>query len=183
MVLLNRISNKGGIMRESRYLKDDVRNIEKLMGFPVLQGFEVSSMGGLLTISKVREYEDGECILEEGKRGRWIYFLYSGEVRIVKAGQTLARLKRSGDMFGEMGMIGGFDRSASAVAVGKTSCLATDASRIDDITGEDKLAFKYILYRIFAEVVTERLKSTTNELIAVKRAYAKLKGRQRKLAA
>jgi len=170
-------------MRESRYLKDDIKNIQKLIEIPVFQGFEIGSMGGLLKISKIREYEDRECILKEGNHDPWIYFLYSGEVKIVKHGQILADLKRSGDMFGEMGMIGGFESSASAIAIGKTCCLATDASRINDIASEDRLAFKYILYRIFAEIVTERLKSTTGELVKVRNELAKLKSRENMLAA
>jgi len=162
-------------MRESRYLKDDPKNIQKLMTIPVFKDFEVESLGELLKISKIREYENGEQIIKEGQHDPWLYFLHTGRVKIVKHEQVLADLRRCGDVFGEMGMIGGFERSASAFAVGDTTCLATDASKIEDITGKNRLAFNYVLYWIFAEILTERLKSTTDELVKVKKELAKLK--------
>ena len=165
-------------MRESKYLKDDISNIQKLIAIPVFKDFEVESLKGLLKVSRIREYEHGELIIKEGEHDTLLYFLYSGQVKIVKHGKVLADLKRCGDIFGEMGMIGGFDRSASAFAIGKTVCLTTDALKINDITGKDRLAFSYILYRIFAEIITKRLKITTDELIKTKEELARMKSRK-----
>ena len=165
-------------MRESKYLNADSANIQKLMAIPVFKDFEVESMGDLLKVSKIREYEHGEQIIVEGEHDPWLYFLYSGGVKIVKHGKVLADLRCCGDVFGEMGMVDGSDRSASAFAIGKTVCLTTDAIKITAITGQDRLAFHFILYRIFADIVTERLKSTTDELIKTKEELAKLKSRE-----
>lgn len=165
-------------MRESKYLQSDIKNIQKLLAIPVFKDFEVESLGELLNASKIRKYEHGERIIKEGEHDSWLYFLLSGRVRITKHEKVLADLRRSGDVFGEMGMIGGFARSAFASAIGKTTCLAIDASKLDDITGKDKLAFSYTLYRIFAEIVTERLKSTTDELMKANEELARLKGRE-----
>jgi CRP-like cAMP-binding protein len=162
-------------MRETKYLNNDMENVQTLMAIPVFKDFEVESLGELLKISKIREYKDGEQIIKEGKHDPWLYFLHTGRVKIVTHGQVLAELRRCGDVFGEMGMIKGNKRSASAYAVGDTTCLATDASRIEEIAGKNKLAFNYILYRIFTEIVTERLRSTTAELIKVKKENAMLK--------
>ena len=170
-------------MRESRYLKDDSKNIQQLMTIPVFKDFEVASLRELLKISKIRQYQNGEQIMKEGQHDPWLYFLQTGRVKIVKHGQVLVDLRRCGDVFGEGGMIGGFGRSASAFAVGDTTCLATDASKIEDIAANNKLAFNYILYRIFAEIVTERLMSTTDELVKVKKELAQLKSRKNVLAA
>ncbi len=163
-------------MRESGYLRDDNRNIQKLLDIPVFQDFEVPNLGDLLKISKIREYEIGEQIIKEGESDLFVYFLFSGRVRIIKQGEILADLRRCGDMFGAMGMIGGFARSASAFAIEETICLATDASKIDEVTGRDSQAFRYIMYRKFAEIATERLKSTTDELMKAKEEIARLKG-------
>jgi len=175
--------NKGVVMRESKYLKDDIKNIQKLVAIPVFKDFEVQNLGELLNASKIRKYEHGEVIIKEGEHDPWLYFLLSGRVRISKHSKLLADLRRSGDVFGEMGMIGGFDRSASAIAVGETSCLTIDASRLDAITGKGRLAFSYTLYRIFAEIVTDRLKTTTDELMRANEEIARLKGREAKAAA
>jgi CRP-like cAMP-binding protein len=168
----------GGVdMRESKYLKDDVANIKKLMSIPVLKEFEAEKLARLLKVSKVREYAPGEQIIAEGEHSHWLYILYSGKVRIVKKKAVLADLAQCGEMFGEMGIISGYDRSASAYAVSPTVCLATDVSRIDELTGRDRIAFGYILYRILAEIVTNRLQSTTEELIRVRDELAGLKQR------
>ncbi len=170
-------------MRESKYLKDDIKNIKKLVSIPVFKDFEVQNLGEMLNASKIRKFEHAESIIKEGAHDPWLYFLLSGRVRIAKHDKVLADLRRAGDVFGEMGMIGGFDRSASAVAIGETSCLTVDASKLDAITGKDRLAFSYTLYRIFAEIVTERLKSTTDELMLANEEIARLRAREGKVAA
>lgn len=161
-------------MRESKFLKDDPKNIQKLMTIPVFKNFEVSSLGELLKISKMREYQDGEQIIKEGQHDPWLFFLHTGRVKIIKQGEVVADLRRCGDVFGEMGMMGGFERSASAFAVGETTCLATDASKIEDITGKNRLAFNYVLYWVFAEILTDRLKAATDELAQLKKELARL---------
>jgi CRP/FNR family transcriptional regulator, cyclic AMP receptor protein len=53
-------------MIESRYLEDNIENIRKLMSIPGLKNIETKSVGKLIKLSKVREYQDGEVIIQEG---------------------------------------------------------------------------------------------------------------------
>ena len=71
-------------MRESKYLKATDENIKKLLGIPSLKEFETKDLAGLLKLSKIKQYEAGEQILEEGDIASVLYFLLSGKVRIVK---------------------------------------------------------------------------------------------------
>jgi len=64
-------------MIESKYLKDNVQNIQKLMNIPGLKHFETRSLSKLLKLSKIREYSDGEKIIREGDLDPWLYFLLS----------------------------------------------------------------------------------------------------------
>lgn len=161
-------------MRESRYLKDDAENIQRLISIPIFKDFETRLLGSLLKLSKIREYKDGEEIIREGDLDQWLYFLLSGQVKIMKGRKQLQVLKRRGDVFGEMGMLGGLDRSASVYAMGPTTCLTTDAARVKEAAGTDRVAFGYILYRVFAEVVTERLRNTSTDLVKAKETIARL---------
>lgn len=163
-------------MKESKYLKDNVENIEKLLSIPVLKHFSTQVLGKLLNVSKIRQYQDGEQILEEGNNDPWLYFILSGEVNITKNGETLTSLKNRGEIFGEMGLLGDTQKTASAYAVGDTVCLTTDATQIEKVSKDDRLAFLYILYRVLAEIVTDRLKKTSDELVAAKKEIARLKG-------
>ena len=162
-------------MIESDYLKGNISFLEKLKVIPTLSTFSEKELKGLLELSRIRKYEPGELILEEGFFDSWIYFLVSGEVKIVKHGEDVSILKRVGDIFGEMSIIDGSPRSASVYAVDKTVCLATDASYIDRLSDDDRIAFCYILYRIFSEILAERLRSTTEELIKEKEENKKLR--------
>jgi len=46
-------------MQESRYLKDNLENIQRLMSIPALRNFETNNLSRLLHLSKMREYEAG----------------------------------------------------------------------------------------------------------------------------
>lgn len=162
-------------MIESSYLKESSALIEKLRQIPTLELFDEKDLQGALQLSKMRKYEPGELILEEGSHDNWIYFLVSGKVRIVKYGKQLTVLSRRGDVFGEMGVIDGSARSASVYAVDETVCLATDASYVDRLSGKDRVSFCCVLYHVYAEILASRLRLTSDELVRAREEIAGLK--------
>ena len=170
-------------MLETKYLKATVENVQKLMEIPMLKDFEPWNLRDLLTQSKIRKYEDGEEIIKEGDNDRWFYFLLKGKVRIVKAEQELAILSSAGDIFGEMSLISTSVRSTSVFSIGETTCIATDASIIDKLLGNDKIPLCYILFRAFSMILAERLKTTSAELVDTKRELDSVKKELKKLKA
>ncbi len=168
-------------MIESGYLKDNIRFLEKLAEMPTLDAFSDERLKEFLQLSKIRNYESGELILEEGLFDSWIYFIVSGKVRIVKQGEELSVLRRIGDIFGEMSIIDGSPRSASVYAAEKTVCLVIDVSYINRLSGNDRIAFCYILYRIFAEILATRLRLTSEELIKEKEEIKRLRSASKKV--
>ncbi len=156
-------------MLESKYLKDNIQNIQRLLTIPALRHFETSNLGKLLRLSKIREYEDGEFIIEEGDLDPWLYFLLSGKIRIVKDSKSIATISQKGEIFGEMRIVDSLSRSASVCASGKTVCLAVDTSAKERLSSEgtrdEKLDFLLLLYRIFAEYMSIRLRLSNEELV------------------
>ena len=148
------------------------------MSISVLSTFETKSLGKILRLSKIRQYEDGEQIIKEGDYDPWLYFLLTGKIRISKEEVDIGFIDKKGEIFGEMRIVDDRRRSASVHAVGKTVCLAVDTSARDRISSrgdkEDQLDFLLLLYRIFAEYMTARLRLTNEELIKAKKALAKL---------
>lgn len=73
------------------------------------------------------EFHKGEYIFREGDRGNKLFIITSGEVEISKKVDDeevpLAALK-TGSVFGEMALVGGGYRSASAKAVTRVTCFA-----------------------------------------------------------
>jgi CRP-like cAMP-binding protein len=165
-------------MIESKYLKDNVQNIQKLMAIPALKSFETENLGKLLRLSKIREYEDGEEIIKEGDLDPWIYFLLSGEATVQKDGESITMFGEMGSLFGEMSVIDNQSRSASVVAKGKTVCLAVDTTASYRLTSEDEAAnFLLLLYSMFAEFISGRLRLTNEELIKAKKEIKQLKNK------
>ncbi len=160
-------------MIESKYLKDDIKNIQKLLSIPTLKKFETKNLGRLLRLSKIRQYEDGEGIINEGDEDSWLYFLLTGKVRITKEGVKIASLSKEGDFFGEMRILDSLSRSASVFAEGRTVCLAVDTAASEGlITKDDEhgdVEFLLQLYRIFAEYMSIRLRLANEELIEAKK--------------
>lgn len=160
-------------MIESKYLKENIENIQRLMSIQALKHFETRNLGKLLRLSKIRQYADGEQIIAEGDMDPWLYFLLSGKIRIVKSGEEIGTITKKGEIFGEMRIIDDQSRSASAYAAGETVCLAVDTSagnRLDTADEKEaRLDFLLLLYRIFAEYITIRLRLTNEELVKAKR--------------
>lgn len=74
----------------------------------------------------VREFEDGEIIFKEKDEGRDLYIIQEGNVIIKKQGPigelTLVEFSR-GDFFGDMALLQGIPRFASAYSKGKSKIL------------------------------------------------------------
>ncbi len=156
-------------MLETKYLKDNIQNIQKLMALPPLKDFETSSLRQLLRLSKIREFKHNEKIIEEGGQDPWLYFLLSGKVRIEKEGVHITCLQTMGDIIGEMRMLDGKERSASVFAEGDSVCLAVKTDAKDRLASEEeKTKFLLTLYRVFTEFVTLRLRLLNDELVRVK---------------
>ena len=166
-------------MIESKYLKDNVQNIQRLMSIPGLKDFETRNLSKLLRLSKIREYEDGETIIREGDNDPWLFFLLSGKVKITKRSVLISRLTEVGEIFGEMRIVDSMARSATVSADGPTVCLCVDTSargrlsRTDD--RDERLDFLLLLYRIFAEYMSIRLRTTNEELIRSKKTIEALR--------
>ncbi|MGM0454058.1 MAG: cyclic nucleotide-binding domain-containing protein, partial [Thermodesulfobacteriota bacterium] len=138
-------------MIESKYLKDNVQNIQRLMAIPGLKDFETRNLAKLLRLSKIREYEDNELIIREGDNDPWLYFLLSGQLVIKKNGVEIGRLTQVGEIFGEMRIVDSLTRSASVHARGKTTCLCVDTSAKGRLSTSDerdeRIDFLLLLYR------------------------------------
>src|SRR5882757_8204195 len=76
--------------------------------------------GGAMTIEKcINEFAVGDVIFEEGSTGRELFVVLDGRIDIVKlngASKTVIVTLGKGEFFGEMAVIDGSARSATAIA-------------------------------------------------------------------
>jgi len=163
-------------MIESKYLKDDIKNIQKLCTIPALKSFETKDLAKLLKLSKIRQYADKETIIQEGATDQWLYFLLSGKIRISKNGVLIATIDNTGDVFGEMRMIDGLSRSTSIHAEGQATSLAVDTSAKHRLDSDDEAtSLLALLYKVMMEYVSVRLRLSNEKLIEAQQEIARLK--------
>jgi CRP-like cAMP-binding protein len=97
---------------------------QSLVSIPVFKSIKKRDLHLLLKIIHNRSYAPGEFIFYQGDPGIGLYIIRDGEVRIERETDTgekitLATFSKS-DFFGELALVDGEKRSASAVAV--TEC-------------------------------------------------------------
>ncbi|MEO0136448.1 MAG: Crp/Fnr family transcriptional regulator [candidate division WOR-3 bacterium] len=103
----------------------------------------------------------GEVLFNEGDKGDVMYLIKEGQIKITKGKgpdeRVLAVLKE-GDFFGEMAIIDGSPRSATATAITKTSLLIIDKETFRAKIRENPL-IEYIL-----ETLTKRLRNADEQI-------------------
>jgi signal-transduction protein with cAMP-binding, CBS, and nucleotidyltransferase domain len=160
-------------MKQADISDENLRLIDTLKKLPIFNTLDDFRLKDLLKLCKLRQYEKGERIFEENTFDNYIFFLVSGKVRIERNGIALGTLRRLGDAYGIVEVIDAKPRPASIYAEEDTVCILMDAAYMDRLPEKDKAVHLYIVYRIFTEVLSERLRSTTEELIKTKEELAK----------
>src|SRR6202042_439964 len=87
-----------------------------------------------------RDFSAGEVLFREGERGEEMYVIQSGLVRIVKrvGGEyrSLATLGR-GEFIGEMAILNGRPRTATALVLEDARCLVIDAATLEQMLSDN----------------------------------------------
>ncbi len=162
-------------MIDTAFLKSNDAIINQLMRIPALKSMDGEDLQDLMAASQTKNFDAGDIIFEEGSMGKLIFYLISGKVKVIKDGHVLMTLQRTGDVFGEMGPIGGKARSASVEAVSAVNCVEINLSVIDSKNRSDAHMFRYLIFRGFAEILAGRLRYTTEQLIALRTELDQIK--------
>ncbi|MBW1729399.1 MAG: TIGR02266 family protein [Deltaproteobacteria bacterium] len=96
-------------------------------------------------------YQDGQIIFKEGSSGDWVYIILSGSVEISKnvgGEKYIIEILKPGDVFGELGFIGGIRRTATARAIGETTLGIIDREFLDEEFNKLSSQFRAILVAI-----------------------------------
>jgi CRP/FNR family transcriptional regulator, cyclic AMP receptor protein len=85
-----------------------------LATFPVFEGIAKRRLRELARESTFAEYSPGEIVIQREGRGDSLFVILSGSAKV--RGRPAARPLRTGDYFGELGVLDGVPRSATVVA-------------------------------------------------------------------
>lgn len=162
-------------MKESSYLEGQDQIILRIKALPIFKNYSKEKLLGLLRLSKIRQYNPYEVIIEEGSDDKWIYFMISGSVQVEKSEKVVAQLTKSGDIFGELGFLDEGPRSSTVRAITNTSCLAVDVSYLSRLQDDGHDSFHAAIYKVFAEILAHRLRETTEKFVTMKKENDYLK--------
>jgi len=139
-LLLDKIINsKGGFLRKtsstiSYFTSQRSRNrrqiVEQLGTSVLVRNLPLELVEEAVENIKERKFDTGETIFAEGDRGDLIYFVQNGSVLISHGGDQIAKLS-SGDVLGEIAIITGETRTATAVAEENTTLLLIQKEDFD----------------------------------------------------
>jgi CRP-like cAMP-binding protein len=93
--------------------------LQLLRGVPLFAGLDPKALEAIGKITEDREVDAGTALTHEGRHEGYFFVIVSGSVRIERGGQTINTL-RDGDFLGEISLLDGGPRTATAVA--ETGC-------------------------------------------------------------
>jgi hypothetical protein len=106
---------------------------DALEACPLFAGLTSYQIRKTILISELREYADGELLIEQGTVGRSMYLVVSGQIEVSRRdGDNVKRLALlgPGEVFGEIGFVNDTYRTADVTAVGPVSVLRFDHQRL-----------------------------------------------------
>ena len=137
-----------------------------LASMEICNGLDDTEIAKIAKICKAARFQMGEVIVAEDARGRDLYFIRSGRVRITLT-RPSSRHDRGtitkcspGQVFGELGFIDGARRSTWVVAVDNVEAIRLNWEDFMELVQNDmKIGYQF-LYNV-ALVIAERLRDTT----------------------
>lgn len=115
--------------------------LQSLSGIPFFGGLEPAALERLAASMRARRFRRGEVIFHIGDPGDALFVIVSGDVKISLPSETgdeaiLATL-RPGDVFGELALLDGAPRSASATAIGPTETVVLPRDRFRELLASE----------------------------------------------
>ena len=111
-----------------------------------------NDLADIASIAREASYPSGYQLIQEGEYGDHMFLIVDGEVRIHR-GQTSLKVLGRKEFFGEMGIIDGEPRSASATAVSDCFLLRIDKDDFQDLLSTHSSAALAVM-----RVLTQRLR-------------------------
>ena len=135
----------------------------------------------LVPLSEFASVPEKTTILQEGKSNNKVYFLMRGTVAVSSAGEPILKLQRAGDIFGEMSIISNQPCSATVISETNVDLFTIQAKDVGKFSDIDADVLQNMLYRIFATILTEKLRFTTFKAQQFEDTSHRLKRTQKQL--
>jgi CRP/FNR family cyclic AMP-dependent transcriptional regulator len=145
---------------------DSASMTEALAVVPLFAGLDADGLTGLTRGMRVRRFRRGETVFHVGDPGDALFIVMAGSIKITLPADTgeeaiLATL-RPGDFFGELALLDGAPRSATAVAIEPTETYVLAREGFRELIASEPQMREALLATLAAEV--RRLTNHVEEL-------------------
>lgn len=134
----------------------------------LFQDLDDAEIAALITKAKEERHEDKSFVFKEREMGDAMFVVLDGTVKITKmvAGNKFKTLVAMGvgEFFGEMALLDGNPRSASAVAHGTARVLRIGREEFSALMSENPYLGLKVVIRL-ARNLTERLRKTNDQVV------------------
>lgn len=137
--------------------------LKQLQGTPMCQGLSAADVGELVAIGEEKSAKKGVTLFREHEAGEALLVVLEGQVEVTKREAKLATLE-AGSVLGEMSLLAGDTRSATATAVSDVKYLSIANSRFQKLLQKDNLAALKVVHNL-AQVMTRRLAMINEKLV------------------
>jgi len=126
------VNSKGGFLRKTSTMisffsskRNATRReyLDVLSTVPILREVPSDHVSELVELVEEVSFGVGEKVFDEGDDGDVLYFLKSGVIHLQSGGEDVAQLE-SGDVLGEIALVTGAKRTATAIAIQDTTALS-----------------------------------------------------------
>ncbi|MBQ47645.1 MAG: hypothetical protein CMP10_09295 [Zetaproteobacteria bacterium] len=124
----------------------------------------------------VYNFNDGEKIIEDGEEGNQIFVVLEGEAMVEKytsEGRIQIQLLQSGDVFGEMALMGEKTRQADIVSSGPSHILEIEYESIFILFKKEPRIFGLLLFNC-ARLISKRLASLNKTIVELRNEVNRL---------
>jgi CRP/FNR family transcriptional regulator, cyclic AMP receptor protein len=140
--------------------------VESLATIPFFAGLDAAALAQVAAGMRARRFRRGEVIFHLGDPGDALFIIVAGEVKISLPSETgeeaiLVRLV-AGDVFGELALLDGAPRSATATAMAVSETVVLPRDRFRQLIAEEPAVRDALLASLAAEL--RRLTTHVEEL-------------------
>jgi CRP-like cAMP-binding protein len=140
--------------------------VASLARIPFFSGLGEDALERVATGTRMRRFRRGEVIFHAGDPGDGLFILVSGEVKISLPSETgdeaIIATLHAGDVFGELALLDGAPRSATATALIATEAIVLPRDRFHDLIATEPAVRDALLASLAAEL--RRLTTHVEEL-------------------
>ncbi len=140
--------------------------------------FDETQLIQLMAFATVEQYKKKAQIIQENVQNQTIYILLKGSVDIYVGDELILKLRRRGDIIGEMSVITKSFTTASVVAATPVEVFAIPAQKIYD---SGQLELRSLWYKLFSDILAQKLSMTNKKVVGFQETSAELDLKKREL--